>query len=252
MTVDDPVWFSGATFGGIAADSNGLTKIYYVKSVVGITCTATTTGTNIITCSSTSNLTTNDVVWFTGNTFGGIESLDTSNDIQPYYVTVMTGTEFKVSLTLGGGAVNLSTASGSMTAKTRYFTVSESSGGAAAVLTSAAGTMTATFGNQRMSVYTIAVDLGTRLVTLTQTQMTAETQYIQIVGGRKYAGQQFYYPSTPAQGYTLINWLPVGESGSNETTFDETSMKFIAPVDMYDPTDRDDKYLVFPKANILV
>jgi len=41
------------------------------------------------------------------------------------------------------------------------------------------------------------------------------------------------------------------ESGT-QTTFDENSMKFTAPVDMYDPTDRDDKYLVFPKANILV
>jgi len=29
-------------------------------------------------------------------------------------------------------------------------------------------------------------------------------------------------------------------------------MAFEQPVDMYDPTDRDDKYLVFPKANILV
>jgi len=29
-------------------------------------------------------------------------------------------------------------------------------------------------------------------------------------------------------------------------------MAFEVPVDMYDPTDRDDKYLVFPKANILV
>lgn len=36
------------------------------------------------------------------------------------------------------------------------------------------------------------------------------------------------------------------------TTFDGASMQFEAPVDMYDPTDRNDKYLVFPKANILV
>jgi hypothetical protein len=36
------------------------------------------------------------------------------------------------------------------------------------------------------------------------------------------------------------------------TTFDGASMQFEAPVDMYNPTDRNDKYLVFPKANILV
>jgi hypothetical protein len=39
---------------------------------------------------------------------------------------------------------------------------------------------------------------------------------------------------------------------STETTFDEGSMAFEIPVDMYDPTDRNDKYLVFPKADILV
>ena len=36
------------------------------------------------------------------------------------------------------------------------------------------------------------------------------------------------------------------------TTFDDASMQFEAPVDMYNPSDRNDKYLVFPKANILV
>ena len=36
------------------------------------------------------------------------------------------------------------------------------------------------------------------------------------------------------------------------TTFDVNSMQFIDPVDMYNPTDEYDKYLVFPKTNILV
>jgi hypothetical protein len=36
------------------------------------------------------------------------------------------------------------------------------------------------------------------------------------------------------------------------TTFDGAGMQFTAPVDMYNPSDRNDKYLVFPKANILV
>jgi hypothetical protein len=37
-----------------------------------------------------------------------------------------------------------------------------------------------------------------------------------------------------------------------ETVFDSNSLKLIEPVDMYDPTDTYDKYLVFPKTNILV
>jgi hypothetical protein len=41
--------------------------------------------------------------------------------------------------------------------------------------------------------------------------------------------------------------------GSGETTiFDATSMRFEAPVDIYTDTDAFDKYLVFPRRNILV
>jgi hypothetical protein len=38
----------------------------------------------------------------------------------------------------------------------------------------------------------------------------------------------------------------------NPTTFDATSMRFEAPVDIYTNTDAFDKYLVFPRRNILV
>jgi hypothetical protein len=257
MAVNDPVWFSGDVFGGIQEYGvNQLTQVYYVKSIVGVTCTATTAGTNIITCNSTANLANDDIVWFSGNTFGGIDVLNASLESQPYYVTVINSTQFKVSLTLGGGFETLSTSSGTMTANTRYFTVSETSAdgipGDVVTLTSAVGIMTADFGNQRMAVYTISVDFTTRLVTLTPTQLTAQSQFVQIQRGLRFAGEQFYYPSAPASGYTLINWLPVVESSVSETIFDESSMKFISPVDTYDPTDRDDKYLVFPKANILV
>lgn len=41
-------------------------------------------------------------------------------------------------------------------------------------------------------------------------------------------------------------------SGGNLTTFDQSSMRFEAPVDIYSNTDAFDKYLVFPKRNILV
>jgi hypothetical protein len=41
-------------------------------------------------------------------------------------------------------------------------------------------------------------------------------------------------------------------SSSSQTTFDQNSMQFVDPVDMYDPGEAFDKYLVFPKSNILV
>jgi hypothetical protein len=112
--------------------------------------------------------------------------------------------------------------------------------------------MNVNFGNQRMAIFTIAVDPVTTLVTLTPTTQTAETQYVQVTRGRRFVGQQLFYPTSPAQGYTVVNWIQVPESNVGETTFDEGSMAFEVPVDMYDPTDRYDKYLVFPKTNILV
>ena len=108
------------------------------------------------------------------------------------------------------------------------------------------------YGNQRMAVFTITVDPVTTLVTLEPTTLSAETQYVQITRGSQFVGQQLYYPTSPAEGYTVVNWIQVPESNVDETIFDQGSMAFEAPVDMYDPTDRYDKYLVFPKANILV
>jgi hypothetical protein len=253
MITNDTVWFTGDVFGGIDANgTNGLTQIYYVTDVVHTTCTATASGTNLITCADATYLNTNDVVWFSGTTFGGVVHFNASNTIQSYYVTKISSTSFKISLTQGGGFVSLTSATGSMIVNSSYFTVSTSQGGTSTTLSTESGSMAANFGNTRMAVYTISVDPVTTLVTLTPTQVTAETQYVQISRGTQYAGQQLYYPTSPAQGYTLVAWIDVPASNTTETTFDGTSMAFEAPVDMYNPTNRDDKYLVFPKANILV
>jgi hypothetical protein len=253
MLANDPVWFSGTPFGGIDANgSNGITQIYYVTDVIHTTCTNTTFGTNLITCADATYLNTDDVVWFSGTTFGGVNRFTASNAIQQYYVTKISPTSFKISLTQGGTFVTLSTAAGSMTVNSGYFTVSETQGGANVTLTTATGDMVANFGNTRMAVFTISVDPTTSLVSLTPTQLTAETQYVQISRGSQFGGQQLYYPTSPAPGYTLVSWIDVPASNTTETTFDGASMAFNEPVDMYDPTDRDDKYLVFPKANILV
>jgi hypothetical protein len=222
-----------------------------VTDVVHTTCTNTTSGTNLITCADATYLNTNDVVWFSGTTFGGVNRFTVSNTIQQYYVTKISPTSFKISLTQGGTFVALSTAAGSMTVNSGYFSVSLTQGGANVSLTTATGDMSANFGNTRMAVYTISLDAVTKLVTLVPTKLTAETQYVQILRGKQYAGQQLYYPTSPAPGYTVVAWTNVPASNSSETTFDGTSMAFNEPVDMYNPTDRNDKYLVFPKANIL-
>jgi len=72
--------------------------------------TATTTGTNIITVGSSAIFTANQTVKFVGTTFGGLEE-----DTTYYIKTIPSGTEITVSLTVGGNAVPLSSASGSCT-----------------------------------------------------------------------------------------------------------------------------------------
>ena len=119
-------------------------------------------------------------------------------------------------------------------------------------LTTASGDMSAAFANYRMGVWTINVDPVTEIVTLELTQQTGENQYTFIRQGNQYADVQLYVPGAPPPGQTRITWALVPESSSTETEFDFGSVQWVDPVDMYDPTDQYDKYLVFPKANILV
>jgi len=106
--------------------------------------------------------------------------------------------------------------------------------------------------NERMAIYTISVDPITTVVTLTLTTQTVEADFVQIVRGTEYRSAQLYYPGAPGPDLTEISWLPLTTITTTETTFDEGSMAFEEPVDMYDPTDAYDKYLVYPKTNILV
>jgi hypothetical protein len=105
--------------------------------------------------------------------------------------------------------------------------------------------------DQRMAIWTISVDPVTTIVTLTLTQQTVLNEYVQVTRGNQYRSAYLYYPGSPGAAYTRISWLPVPTLVTAETIFDGGSMAFEVPVDMYDPTDRLDKYLVFPKANIL-
>jgi len=105
--------------------------------------------------------------------------------------------------------------------------------------------------NERMAIYTISVDPITEFVTLTLTTPTEENDFVQIVRGNFYRSAQLRYPTAPGTGLTEISWLPLETVVTEETFFDEGSVAFTEPVDMYDPTDTYDKYLVFPKANIL-
>jgi hypothetical protein len=124
--------------------------------------------------------------------------------------------------------------------------------GAALALSTDAGAMTATTYNERMAVYQISVDPVTEIVTLTVVDQTEATDYVQISRGSQYRSAQLYRPTVAASGLNRISWLTLTTVVTTETEFDQGSVEFIEPVDMYNPTDSNDKYLVFPKSNILV
>jgi hypothetical protein len=105
--------------------------------------------------------------------------------------------------------------------------------------------------NDRMAIYTISVDPVTEFVTLTLTAPTEPNDFVQVERGNFYRSAQLRHPTAPGPGLTEISWLPLETVVEEETFFDEGSVAFTEPVDMYDPTDQFDKYLVFPKANIL-
>lgn len=170
---------------------------------------------------STSGLRVSQAIVFTTGVIGGLVSGQT------YYVfDILSSSEFRVTATEGGATpVTLSTAAGSMGIRPN---------------------------NERMAIYTIVVDAVTQLVSLTLTQRTVADQYVQIQRGDFYKTAQLRYPTLPVAPLTRVNWTALETVVSDETTFDAGSVAFIEPVDMYNPTDNQDKYLVFPKSNILV
>ena len=101
---------NSSSIAGIGGDNPGQTVL---------TITATTTSTNVLTTTSTTAIPVGTQVYFAGTVFGGIVA-----NTAYFVVSVPNGTTFTVSLTPGGSAVALSTASGTMTLYARNETAS--------------------------------------------------------------------------------------------------------------------------------
>ncbi len=201
-------------------DAAPFDQAYTIPGGDALNCTATVSATNSIVCSTTGDMRSGQPIKFTANVIGGIVQ-----DQQYYVLTVDSTTSFRITATPGGTLpVTLSTASGSMTGEPA---------------------------NLRMAIYRINIDAN-GLLNLTLIEQTYEDQYVVVTRGNFYRSASLYYPGSPGSGLTRVSWLPLLAVVTAETTFDDTSMAFIEPVDMYDPTDTIDKYLVFPKQNILV
>ena len=192
-------------------------------------CTATSAATDRVACTSTVGMTAGDAIWFTGDDLSGLVTGTTD---------ALTGiiTAFNI-LTVDD---------------LTHFTLEDPANpGTAYALSTASGSMTAGFNNQRMGIWLVSVS-SDDIVTLTLSQQTGQNQYVTVDQGVQYNGTQLYFAGSPPPGLTRVTWTTVTESSGTQTIFDEGSVAWIEPVDMYDPTDTYDKYLVFPKTNILV
>ena len=103
--------------------------------------------------------------------------------------------------------------------------------------------------NQRLSIYTMTVT-DTNQVTLEEVELTQVNDSVTIRLGNDFAGEQLYIPSSPV-GTLYRNWVPIPADPETQTIFDGGSTRFIAPADQYITTDVFDKYLLYPKTNIL-
>lgn len=259
MSVGDRVWFTGTTFGGIETETADNTiQGYYVYALDTIACTATTASTDRITCSDTSSLSVDDAVWFSTATLGDIGEFQDSGLPKQYYIAnINSATQFQISETIGGSPVSLtdggdgSTIMVMVTNKFQVATTKDATG--PLELTTDTGAMNVNYGNYRMSLWEVNTsDDG--IVTLTQSTQTITDDFVTSTQGVKYAnGTYMYVPGAAIDG-TRISWQPLITATttiSSQTTFDQNSLQFIEPVDMYNTTDAYDKYLVFPKTNIL-
>ena len=194
-----------------------------------VECTATANSNDRVTCTTTVGMTAGDAIWFTGDDLSGLVSGTTD---------AVTGiiTAFNILNVVNG---------------TQFTLEDPSNPGSVYQLTTASGSMSAGFNNQRMGIWNISVS-SDDIVTLTLAQQTGQNQYVAVQQGTQYHGNQLYFAGSPPAGLTRVTWTVIAESSSTQTIFDEGSVAWIEPVDMYDPTDTYDKYLVFPKSNILV
>ena len=244
MTVGDVIWFTGTTFGGVVGfGTNNQIYCVYDKpnatqfriAEIDGTFRASISGTTLIVSTVLNGvLQVGDIVLG-----GGIAA----------------GTQITAFVT-GSGGLGTYTVSISQTVALSTVTAVNSP---PVQLTTATGDMTANWGNYRMDIYEISIQPATAtdpaIVLLNPLQQVAPNYFVLVTQGITYNTAQLYRPTAPGSGLTLINWqslITVITVIGNETTFDEASMQFIEPVDMYDTSDALDKYLVFPKSNILV
>jgi hypothetical protein len=75
--------------------------------------------------------------------------------------------------------------------------------------------------------------------------------YLLVTRGDLFRGTELYLPAAPTVGLSIVTWSLIPEPAGQETIFDGGGTVFIVPEDNYGLTDQYNKYLLYPKINIL-
>jgi len=105
--------------------------------------------------------------------------------------------------------------------------------------------------NDRMSIWTISVNSETNIITLTKTTDTTTNDYIKITEGLSYGNSFLFFPTSSAPGLRFVSWQHTNFEDTVETLFDGGSTRFISKADVYVSDDKFDKYVLYPKHNII-
>jgi hypothetical protein len=244
MVTGDYVWFTGDVFGDVVSFDNN-NKIYCVYDV------PSATQFRISDISSAFRGYINGSTLIITEVFSGTIEIGTTL----LGTGISSSTTITADITGTGGAGTYSVSISQTVSETTINALSSTP----TQLINDTGDMIVNWGNNRMDIYEISIQPATvtdpAVVILQPVFQVAPNRYVTVTQGATYNTAQLYRPTAPGPGLTLINWQALITAITvigNETTFDEASMQFIEPVDMYDTSDALDKYLVFPKSNILV
>ena len=232
--------------GGLSTGLHVVLDIFGSTSFTLAKATTVTTvegSTDLITIADSTGFSVGTPVVFYPTTVGGLVAGDT------YYILTIAAisggaAQITVSRTFNGTRETLASGSGSFVMRGPQLTLTTSPPNVVP--------MTALPYNERMAIYQIAVDPVTTVVTLTLVRQTQTNDFVVISRGSQYRSAQLFRPAEPGVDLTRVSWLPVTTVVAVETVFDQGSVAFIEPVDLYNPGQTNDKYLVFPKTNILV
>lgn len=286
FSIGDEVWFGGTVFGGISRyTTTGMPKPYYVidvPSATTIVISETLSGPALNLTNATGSMTVYYGAFQVTETQGSATAVNLTSDTGS--MTANYGNDrmsiWTINLVNTGGVIACSSTNasgnwittdnisvlgidynvyfsgsviGGLSADILYYVVSIDTANNRFAVSTTSGGPTVTLSNSSGAMVATAINY---IVNLTENTQTVSNNYITTGQGQKYApGTYLYRPSSIPQDLNYVKWVPllsVTTVVSTETIFDQGSLQFIEPVDMYDPTDRSDKYLVFPKVNILV